>query len=861
MGWRDVQAKIESGELDYRRPAKSNFDIFSENFGNSFVESMREKRREDAEEKRYQRNRQDKLDDEARADKRALARAAEERRQARADAALAEAKEAEKAEKARLKNAKLLLQTNGKDATNPNFLQFAMDHVEAYGDNFNEANEAFSELLPRITEVGPMQGPLLSRDDINVETSLESTRRAASGNAQANPGDSEMFPDPAGIDAQMQEVIKDRTNKSLEEQGATKVGQFRDAANDQMDEILGTGKASGVRSALRAGESGGKTDAVDFNKEDGKDHVGLYQIGQDRLDDYNQANNTNYTVADLKTMDAEQQERIADWHFDDIDSFIDSNGLEKYIGETIGGVEITRSGLIAMAHLGGKGGMKRFLESDGEYNPNDSGSGVEGNSLADYAKKFGGLDATTTRASDGVGEAAEEDRYASFAIDPRGEPAFKFADLTKDNYKGIAEDYRRKGDEELANKIETFGSNAFEEDKKKNKLTDSDYAALVAEYTRMRSSTEKADRDAAEAWFKNEEPALRAGLEAAKGIGDKPSQEIFYIVTDGKRIAARKGEGGAYIPIDPNDGESIPADKVSAVDTEESVELIKDSLNSVSTQTKAQRDKMLAAVSVTEQGYELSEMAENNPVILTMVGAGQSKLVGAKREVEALFNIIGGAQDPQMDQGTVLEQIEDYITNNIDPNDAAAYKQFSAAMVRYIFAAGKALGQEGNGFSNQDYNNIRGAMFAGNGVEGFVQNLQRFARQRLADATSSAITLKNSGQIQFGIENGASFGSDLWTAKEHFENTNPDGLLPDYFAWANTKPQPKAPDVVNSDEQTMKQAQKAYDAAVSFFTQRDLEPNYEQIARILASEDAQVPLPIETIIKVMGDKYPNPGGR
>jgi hypothetical protein len=781
MGWRDVQAKVASGELDYRRPAKSGFDMFADGFAGSFSESMRAARAERSEQARYDRNRSDKLADE----ERLRAQELEKERKARLEQALADAKEQERVEKDRLAKAKKLLKENGRDHTNPNFIQYAVDHVKTYDDNFADASTAFVELNKRITEVGPMQGPLLRRDGISVDTALDSTRRAL-GNPKANPGDSEMFPDPAGIDAQMRTAIEDKTDKTLSKQGIETAGDFRDSANKQMSEILGTGKATGVRSALRAGESGGKTDAVDFNKEDGKDHVGLYQIGQGRLDDYNQANGTSYTVEQLKEMSEEEQEKIADWHFDDIDAYIDRNNLEKYIGQTIGGVTITRSGMIAMAHLGGNGGMKRYLESNGEYNPDDSGSGVKGNSLADYAKKFGDLDDTTTR---GVGEASEGDMSPSFAIDaPDMEPEFKFADLTKDNYLGIAQDLRRKGKEELANQVESFGSSAFTDTKKNSKLTDSDYAAMYAKYSRMRSSTVKEDREAAEAWFKSEEPSLRQGLEAAKGLGDKPSQEILYIMTNGKRIAARQGEDGNYIPIDPNDGESVSKDAVTAVDTEESVALIESGLNSVSVQTKAQRNKMQAASEVTIQGYELAEMARENPVVLTLVGATQSALVGARQEAEALFNLLGEGSNAEMDQGTLLGKMNAYIdSRNFDNADEAnAYKQFSAAMVRYVFAAGKALGQEGNGFSNQDYNNIRGAMFAGKGIEGFEQNLQTFARQRLADATSSAITLRESGQVQFGIENGASFGSDLWTAKEKFENTNPDGLLPDYFGWANS---------------------------------------------------------------------------
>ena len=406
MGWRDTQAKIESGALNYNRPARSNSDYFFEAATSSFSDAFRSKQAEKAEDKRYARNRADKLKDEERTDARALARENETARKRRLEAALAEAKQEEKVIRERRTKAKKLLQQNGRDDTNPNFMQFAMDHLQAYGDSYSDAEEKFTELNKRITEVGPMQGPLLRRSDVDLDVSMESTRNA--------------YKDAKDIgDTETQDKIRD-TADDLNALGGTMQGGM----DKQMDAILGPkgdpATVSGVREALRSGESGGDTEAVDFNKEDGKDHVGLYQFGQARLDDYNNANNTSHTVADLKAMSEEEQEAIADWHFADIETFIDDNGLDKFVGQTVGGVNITRSGLIAMAHLGGNGGMKKFLETDGEYNPDDSSSTVKGNSLAQYAEKFGTSEATTTRSGGlGEGELPEESPYPKFEIDAK----------------------------------------------------------------------------------------------------------------------------------------------------------------------------------------------------------------------------------------------------------------------------------------------------------------------------------------------------------------------------------------------------------------------------------------------------------
>jgi hypothetical protein len=56
--------------------------------------------------------------------------------------------------------------------------------------------------------------------------------------------------------------------------------------------------------------------------------------------------------------------------------------FDDYIGTTVKGVLITRSGLIAAAHLGGVGGVERFLTSSG--NPAD----MNGTSVKDYMQDF-----------------------------------------------------------------------------------------------------------------------------------------------------------------------------------------------------------------------------------------------------------------------------------------------------------------------------------------------------------------------------------------------------------------------------------------------------------------------------------------
>lgn len=62
--------------------------------------------------------------------------------------------------------------------------------------------------------------------------------------------------------------------------------------------------------------------------------------------------------------------------------------IEKYSGRIISGVKITESGILAAAHLGGAGSVKKFLKSNGEKKCKDD----YGTSVKSYMKMFGGYE-------------------------------------------------------------------------------------------------------------------------------------------------------------------------------------------------------------------------------------------------------------------------------------------------------------------------------------------------------------------------------------------------------------------------------------------------------------------------------------
>lgn len=125
------------------------------------------------------------------------------------------------------------------------------------------------------------------------------------------------------------------------------------------------------RDRLAMTESGGRYGVVNS-----LGYTGRYQFGPDRLEDFNRATGKSYTLEDIRTKPVVEEE-VFDWHESDIDDFIWRNGLDQS--------GFSLNAMRAVAHLGGKGGLLKFVRSGGSYNPSDA----YGTSLADYARTHG----------------------------------------------------------------------------------------------------------------------------------------------------------------------------------------------------------------------------------------------------------------------------------------------------------------------------------------------------------------------------------------------------------------------------------------------------------------------------------------
>ncbi len=138
----------------------------------------------------------------------------------------------------------------------------------------------------------------------------------------------------------------------------------------------------GFKEALADKESQGK-----YGKINSLGYIGKYQFGLETL----KSIGINDSIGFMNNPKLQEKAFVA---------LLSKNKYElrKYInyfdGKVVDGVKITESGILAAAHLGGSGSVKRFLNSNGQKKCKDD----YGTSVKTYMKDFGGFETTGIRA-------------------------------------------------------------------------------------------------------------------------------------------------------------------------------------------------------------------------------------------------------------------------------------------------------------------------------------------------------------------------------------------------------------------------------------------------------------------------------
>mgnify|MGYP003118384618 CR=1 FL=1 len=118
-------------------------------------------------------------------------------------------------------------------------------------------------------------------------------------------------------------------------------------------------------------ESSGNYQA-EYKDSKGRRFVGLLNIGQRRLNDYNKEYDTNITLDKLKANNA-LQDKFNIWHIKNIDKKYDER--DRNMG---------RDSFRAVAHLGGKTGALKYFKTGGKYDEPDE----LGTKLSKYDRDF-----------------------------------------------------------------------------------------------------------------------------------------------------------------------------------------------------------------------------------------------------------------------------------------------------------------------------------------------------------------------------------------------------------------------------------------------------------------------------------------
>lgn len=143
-----------------------------------------------------------------------------------------------------------------------------------------------------------------------------------------------------------------------------------------------SGGPSPLGATLAGSESGGSFTAQNnVPGSGGTGHFGRGQFSIGRLEDAKRAGVIPGDMSPDQFMASpDAQQRVEQWHVDDIKQGIRDRGLDRFVGQTLNGVPVTEQGMINVAHLGGQGGLAQFMQSGGKYDPADA----NGTKLSDY---------------------------------------------------------------------------------------------------------------------------------------------------------------------------------------------------------------------------------------------------------------------------------------------------------------------------------------------------------------------------------------------------------------------------------------------------------------------------------------------
>ena len=305
-------------------------------------------------------------------------------------------------------------------------IEGSADRASAFWNDDTEFEAAINSTIGAATDMAEGQTEDVIRETVQAETTKVVVSRAQRLMEHA----------PAQVEAFLQEQVEngrmDQTSADqwLQQNEQNIIGSkarvLVDGASvlstpsfQVADPVRGTPVASFIDRMIMS-ESSGRADAS-VTIDDGRTFSGLGGVGEARLQDMKNAGVVPeaMSLSEFASKENEYIQRNAlAWHFADIDKAIDATGALSR--------GFSRDGLRAVAHIGGQGGMRQYINSGGRYNPNDSytkpdGTKTKGTSLSDYYNKFSGANnggmSVDQRIAEETDPRVQEEAYAT--IDAR----------------------------------------------------------------------------------------------------------------------------------------------------------------------------------------------------------------------------------------------------------------------------------------------------------------------------------------------------------------------------------------------------------------------------------------------------------
>tara|TARA_B100000035_G_scaffold109531_1_gene92965 strand:+ start:2296 stop:4224 length:1929 start_codon:yes stop_codon:yes gene_type:complete len=325
-------------------------------------------------------------------------------------------------------------------------------------------------------------------------------------------------------------------------------------------------------------------------------------------------------------------------------------------------------------------------------------------------------------------------------------------------------------------------------------LTDAKLAALHAKYTKMQGSADPEEAAQGDYWMEFEYPVLRSSLEAVKSIGSKDTPKILKLTVQ-TEDGNTKVVDGLYTDkgyVTATTGEPVGGTVINAStsDTFDKMQKSTSATQAIRLENINLRD---ASFKVASAGYELANVAAEFPQVTTATGQAAAIFSSAKTELLTALEFIAGVgatQDEEkgnfITKSRLLQDVNEFFKGDDSSKTdqvSEEVKLFTAAIIRYVYQAGKALGQQGNGFSNQDFNVILRAVKASNNAETFAKNIQQFSKERFQDSTIKANSTSANGSIKLALSLNAPIDTDIMGPEEYANEFGGDYLV--HYNWAH----------------------------------------------------------------------------